>query len=289
MTLNLGLVGYPLDHSYSPKIHRLALMETGIMGEYRLYPCHPDTKDLSQLIDSMRKEVIQGLNVTIPYKQHVMFFLDDISGRARTIGAVNTIRINSGRVIGDNTDADGFWMDFLRFIDQSEMHSLEYEALVLGAGGSARAVCYSLHQHKVHLCIAARRYEQAAQLANSLALQGDGEGIKHIPLLDLETWLSQNKKPIIVINTTPLGMHPWNDQSPWPDKLAFPKETGVYDLVYNPSETRLMRQAVQHGCTVSNGFGMLVEQALLSFKMWSGKKVSSEKVLNKLRAMEKDQ
>ena len=143
---HLGLIGWPLGHSYSPKLHQAALHALELAGEYLLYPIPPLPKGeaiLTELLVQIRRGDLQGLNVTIPHKQAIIPFLDEITPVARAIGAVNTIFQREGRLVGDNTDAPGFLADLKRLAPELFL-AQKRRALVLGAGGSARAVIYAL-------------------------------------------------------------------------------------------------------------------------------------------------
>src|ERR1044071_4639542 len=163
----LGLIGYPLSHSLSPQLHTAALRSCSLKGGYSLFPIPPeDEQGLKDLLKRVRAGELQGLNVTIPHKQNVIPFLDELTPTAQAIGAVNTIYLYNNRLIGENTDAPGFLSDLHGFLgDQksSTVHCLS--SLVLGAGGSARAIVYALLHHGWDVTIAARRREQAKQLA----------------------------------------------------------------------------------------------------------------------------
>jgi shikimate dehydrogenase len=142
--IRLGLIGYPLGHSLSPKIHAAALKASGLQGDYSLFPIHLDDKQgLKDLLARVRAGEIQGLNVTIPHKQNVIEFIDELTPTAKAIGAVNTVYMRGDKLIGDNTDALGFLSDLKRVIGNRES-GIGKSAIVLGAGGSARAVVYAL-------------------------------------------------------------------------------------------------------------------------------------------------
>ncbi len=138
---------------------------------------------------------------------------------------------------------------------------------MLGAGGSARAVVYGLGRARGRVHLWARRPEQAAQVAQALAPHLPADAITLVD--DLPRWLAQHP-PALIVNTTPLGMTPQVDQSPWPDGLSFPPGALVYDLVYNPAETKLMKDAAAAGCRAHNGLGMLIQQGLQAFQLWTG-------------------
>ena len=260
--IRLGLIGYPLGHSLSPKIHTAALQACGLQGDYSLFPVHPeDIQGLKDLLARVRTGEISGLNVTIPHKQNVIELMDELTPTAQAIGAINTIYLRENKLIGDNTDAQGFLSDLKRFLTL-ECDSLlsQKNALVLGAGGSARAVVYALVNDGWDVTVAARRIEQAGQLVNSFP----SREVKAITFIDLQPSAFD-----LLVNTTPIGMTPNIDQSPWPEDLPFPNAV-IYDLVYNPRVTKLVKEARAHGLSATTGQDMLVEQAALAFEIWTG-------------------
>jgi shikimate dehydrogenase len=270
--IKLGLIGYPLGHSLSPRIHTAALQACGLDGDYSLFPIDPqDTQGLKDLLQRVRIGEITGLNVTIPHKQNVIEFMDELTPTAKAIGAVNTIYMRGDKLVGDNTDAFGFLADLKRFLtlecDSSRARSgmlsqVQKNVLVLGAGGSARAVVYALLNDGWKVSLASRRIEQAEQLASSISTQA----IETVNFSDLGLLTFD-----LLVNTTPLGMFPNIDQSPLPENVALSKNTVVYDLVYNPRETKLVKDAHAQGLSATTGLGMLVEQAALAFELWTGK------------------
>jgi shikimate dehydrogenase len=271
--LSLGLTGYPLAHSFSPQLHEVALQACGLKGEYRLYPMHPDDPaGLGALLDNVRKGRLHGLNVTIPHKRSVLRFLDEVSETAMAIGAVNTIYVREGVLVGENTDADGFMADLERCKINSEKRELlakgPQKALILGAGGSARAVTYALVRAGWQVCVAARRLEQAQALQQAIS--------EKVEVIALESEALADRPVDLVVNTTPLGMGERAGESVWPAGVQLPDMAFIYDLVYNPAETALMRDAMQAGLRCVNGLGMLVEQARLAFRIWTGREVYRE-------------
>ncbi|HFC09280.1 MAG TPA: shikimate dehydrogenase [Chloroflexi bacterium] len=265
----LGLLGYPLSHSRSPELHRGFLRRCGLAGEYRLYevpPGHPEA--LRAHLEALRREEIHGLNVTIPHKQRVLPWLDDFTPAAAAIGAVNTLWADHGRLWGDNTDAPGFLHDLQAHF--GAWATRPHRALVLGAGGAARAVTYALLQAGWEVTVAARQPAQAATLCAALkaaASHPSGALCRPLPWAQRATLLPP---PDLIVNATPLGMAPRAETSPWPSAAAFPPQARVYDLVYNPAETRLLQQARAAGLAAANGWGMLVAQAALAFRRWTG-------------------
>lgn len=283
---NLGLTGWPLGHSFSPSIHNSFLRELGLKGAYILLPVPPlpeGAQALGEIVAQIRRKDLHGLNVTIPYKQTIITLLDTLTERAKTIGAVNTIFLQGDHLIGDNTDAPGFTVDLERFlatIPTSEKHRSQ-SALVLGAGGSARAVVYGLIQSGWRVFIASRRIEQAQSLAADLekvGLEVKGDlnvyppEVKALPLTPADL---SKIPPGLIVNTTPVGMSPNVDASPWPEEISLPPQSIVYDLVYNPPKTLLVRRALENGLHAKAGLGMLIEQAALSFQLWTAAAVPS--------------
>lgn len=291
----LGLAGCPLGHSLSPQIHAAALAACGLRGEYRLYETRT-LGEVSPLLAAMRRGEIHGLNVTIPHKQAVIPLLDALTPEAEAIGAVNTIILRDGALNGHNTDAGGFMADLRRFLDGRPMTddrqtlsavSGRPSALVLGAGGSARAVVYALARAGWRVAVAARRQSQAEDLKSRIEDRESKIEIFSLPITahDLQSSIFnfQSSHLALIVNTTPLGMTPNVDASPWPADLPFPPGSAVYDLVYNPRETLLVRDARRAGLPAATGYGMLVEQALLAFEIWTGCAVEREQVNNVLR------
>lgn len=261
--IKLGLIGYPVTHSLSPKIQNAALHACGLEGEYSLFPIAPDDMEgLKVLLDRVRSAEITGLNVTIPHKQTVISFLDELTSTAKTIGAVNVIHMKENNLIGDNTDAAGFLSDLKRSLTTETRRHGDSKALVLGAGGSARAVVYALLNDGWNVTLFARRVEQARQLADSFTDYAVRitDDLSTIEYSDIS----------LIVNTTPLGMTPNIDRSPLPENIILSKDTFIYDLVYNPRETKLVSDAHIQGLPATTGLGMLVEQAALAFQLWTG-------------------
>jgi shikimate dehydrogenase len=284
MIYALGLIGYPLEHSFSPVLHAAALQALGLVGEYSLYPTPPlpeGEKLLQGWLSGVREGELHGLNVTIPHKQNVQPYLEQCSETAQAIGAVNTITSHGGRLTGENTDAPGFYHDL-----QASLLGVDPpagRALVLGAGGSARAVVYALRQAGWRVVVAARRLKQAEELVNQLQHTTPGKPMKsRLRAIALEkerlkdmlfgrrAKSSAGGAIDLIVNTTPAGMWPDVEGNPWPKGLALPGGAAIYDLVYNPTQTSLIQRAGAAGLQTANGLGMLVEQAALAFELWIG-------------------
>jgi shikimate dehydrogenase len=269
-----GLLGWPLGHSLSPQIHAAALQAAGLSGAYQLYPVPPlpDGADLLQKVfDRFRFSELRGLNVTIPHKQTVLTLLDGLTKTAAAIGAVNLIYKDGERLMGDNSDAPALLVDLQRnFALENQVGT----ALVLGAGGAARAAVYALLQQGWQITVAGRRMEAACQLVADLTpvVKNLAQSMVALPLE--RSSLAKMHTCSLLINATPMGMLPLADQTPWPADLSLPAGAYIYDMVYNPTETVLIRSGRAAGHPTANGLGMLVEQAARSFECWTGKAAS---------------
>lgn len=273
--IRLGLIGYQLGYSLSPKIHKVALASCGLEGDYSLFPIHPDDHlGVKELLAHVRSGEITGLNVTIPHKQTVIPLLDELTSTAKAIGAVNTISMQNDNLTGDNTDAPGFISDLQRLLNNRQSPIVNQKlALVLGAGGAARAVIYALINNGWQVTLAARRPEQAQTLIAQFPIPES-----RITSIEYRSRVLHSLLPALslIVNTTPVGMSPNIKNSPWPENLSFPSRAAVYDLVYNPRETKLVNDARAVGLPATTGLGMLIEQAALSFEIWTGENVPRE-------------
>jgi len=268
--IHLGLTGYPLGHSLSPKLHGAAFKSVGLEGDYELFPVSPDDPvGLPQLMGRVRAGELQGLNVTIPHKQMVIPLLDELTPSARAIGAVNTVYPKDGQLVGHNTDAPGFAVDLKRSLGVDVQAG--GRVVVLGTGGAARAVVYALLTGGWDVTLAVRAADTG--MAEGLIASFKGvaaQGGPRFVLLEAEPLRPVLEGVGLLVNTTPLGMSPEVDVTPWPEGLSFP-QAAVYDVVYNPRETRFIRQARAAGLRAETGLGMLVSQAALSFETWTGR------------------
>ena len=305
-----GLIGYPLGHSLSPRLHAAALRSLGLAGKYRLYPAPPGGEGaaaIRELLEGLRAGEVHGLNVTIPHKQTVLPWLDELTPVAAVAGAANTLYCRDGRLVGDNTDAPAFLSTLRQLGLLNSRQVLPGEpslGLVLGAGGAARAVCYALLSAGWRVAIAARRPDQARELADRFrdlrpspeihgklggALAADASDREKNPSpLELEPTaiarFVERKRPALIVNATPLGMAPQVDGSPWPAGIALPRDAFVYDLIYNPAETTLLRAARSARLPGANGLPMLVEQAALAFERWTGLSPARQAMLDSVGA-----
>lgn len=263
----IGLIGYPVAHSYSPAMHNAAAASLDLNIAYVPLPVAPE-----RLPDALRGLValgFRGVNVTVPHKEAVMPHLDAIFPAAQVIGAVNTIVIGDGRLTGFNTD----WSGFLSDLESYRLALYGRDCLVLGAGGSARAVVYALLRRGSRVTVLSRRPEQARQLVADIGPAFPLATAIAVGSLDDAPQIATHLDEPVIVNTTPLGMSGEHvARSPWADGAPFPPGAFVYDLIYNPAETRLMAQARADGRRAANGLGMLVGQAAEAFEVLTGRR-----------------
>lgn len=257
----LGVMGDPIAHSKSPAMHNAALKAAGVHGMYMPLHVHPD--QLEAAVRGITALGYRGVNVTIPHKEQVMQYLDVIDESARLIGAVNTIVNENGTLTGYNTDGIGY----VRSLKEKAVPQIEGKRIaVLGAGGAARGVVYALALEKPgQISILNRTADRAVSLAADLQSYDIGN-ISGGGMQDAQAVLAAAD---IVINTTAAGMHPHMDEVPV-DPAWIREGAAVSDLIYNPLETRLLRESRLRGCTVHGGLGMFVYQGAVAFEHWLG-------------------
>lgn len=268
------LLGHPVEHSRSPQIHNAAFEAQAINAAYVATPVHPDA--LADAVAGLRAMHFLGANVTLPHKQSVCPLLDELTARAKAVGAVNTI-VRTGddppRLRGDNTDIPGF----LEPLEPLHNRLREQPMLIIGSGGAARAVAYALLTTlaPTTLTLAARTPDHADQLVKTLAPHDPSDALRVMPLDEAQSAV-QNCR--LIVNATPVGMHPKTEKTPWPAADDFSAEHIVYDLVYNPETTRLLREAAAQGATPVSGIDMLIGQAAAAFKQWTGRPMPTDVV-----------
>ena len=237
MKKNYGLIGTKLKHSFSKEYFERKFKSLNYKNHsYKNF----EINNLNSLRELISKNNLSGLNVTIPFKEQILNYVDDLDYSAEKIGSINTIKVNKNKITGFNTDADGFEKSFKPLIENRN------GAIILGNGGASKAVQYILTKNKINFKVISRSGE-----------------IKYENLSNLDI-----VKNLIIINATPLGMYP--------DVHSFPKipynllseKHLVYDLVYNPKETIFLQKARKQKCKVTNGYQMLLNQADLSWKIW---------------------
>ncbi len=267
-TTLVGLIGWPVGHSVSPPMHNAAFAALDLDWCYMPLPValEPATR-IGEAVRGLRALGLRGANVTVPHKQAVMPYLDRLTLAAQAIGAVNTIRLEAdGTLLGDNTDAPGFVAD----LRDHGIDPAGQRVLVLGAGGSARAAVYGLAAAGSRaITICNRTLDKATTLAAEMQALFPACSIlaAHFPAPLAELSASTD----LVVNSTSLGMTPQVDGLPWATDVAFRPSQTVYDLIYNPPQTRLLQKATADGAQVIGGLGMLIWQGAIAFEIWTGR------------------
>ena len=264
-----GIIGDPIEHTMSPVMHNAAFRQMGV--DYLYVPFKVKQGELAKAIDGVRALNIRGLNVTIPHKVAVIQFLDKLDHLAERIGAVNTIVNNDGVLMGYNTDGAGF----LQALLEGGIEPQEKKVVILGAGGASRAISFSLADRGAHLVILNRALE--LDWAEELASRISQTFSKEVEALELnrENLARVLDRANIVVNATSVGMTPNIDETPVTSDLLKPDLT-VFDIVYNPIKTRLLREAEAAGARTISGLDMLVWQGALAFEKWTGLKAPVE-------------
>lgn len=272
-TKNLGIIGYPVEHSLSPVMQNAALQDLGLDYNYIAMSVEPEK--LEQAIAGIKALGFCGINVTIPHKVNVIQYLDQVDQSARMVGAVNTIVVSEDKLIGYNTDAGGY----IKSLQNEGVELQGREVVLYGAGGAARAVIWGLLEHKVKsITIGARNVVKAKDLAEIFKEYGD------VKALDWDSipFKKALRQCHLVINSTPLGMHKMIDKEPPLDWSLLQDNIVISDLIYTPAKTKFLQSAEKHGHKIINGAGMLVEQGALAFELWIGAKPSTKLMLQEL-------
>jgi shikimate dehydrogenase len=256
-----GIFGYPIGHSLSPLMHNTAFAHHGIDAVYLPFAVHPS--HLESAVKSIVALHIRGVNVTIPHKQAVMAWLDDLSPEARLIGAVNTIHLQDGRLQGYNTDGIGF----LRSLEEVGSQVAGRTAMLLGAGGAARAIAVQLCLSDIrHLYLANRTQTRAEGLA-ALLRQKIPHAEVSVVAMEESSLAAHLSHTDIVVNATSVGMHP-HDPIILPAAGLGPRHL-VCDIVYRPLHTPLLQVAQRQGARTVDGLGMLLHQGAKAFEIWT--------------------
>ena len=272
-----GVIGDPVEHSLSPSMHNAAFEELNLDFVYVAFRVRME--DLKEAIVGARSLDIHGLNATMPHKNVIAGYLDEIDSTAKSIGAVNTILNNEGKLIGYNTDGVGA----LRALKEKGITPNGKKILLLGAGGAGKAIAFYAAQEAEELVILNRTPHKAKKLADVLHREFD----KRIIGKDLSTKIigEELRDTDILVNATSVGMHPNVNQSLVPPN-SLKTDLYVMDIVYNPLDTKLMQDAKAAGAKVISGIEMLLHQGAASFEIWTNRqapvKVMEQAVLNKL-------
>lgn len=239
---NYGLIGRTLGHSFSKDFFTEKFIKENINAEYHNF----EISEIKQVKELLARQDLNGLNVTIPYKESIIPFLDELSEEAQSIGAVNTICLENGKTVGHNTDAFGFARSIKPFLKNTH-----HRALILGTGGASKAVAHVLEGIGLDVLYVSR----------------DPKVEEHFPYSAINSFMVQACG--LIVNTTPVGMYPHVDEMPEFPTEYLTKDHLVVDLIYNPEKTRLLEEAEKQGAEILNGLSMLKEQALRAYELWN--------------------
>jgi shikimate dehydrogenase len=260
-----GVIGWPVRHSLSPPMHNAAFEALGLDWVYVPFTVAPEA--VADAVCGMRALGLRGLNVTIPHKQAVAKRVDEIDDAAAALDAVNTVSNHDGHLVGHNTDGAGF----LRSLGEAGHDVCGRSVALVGAGGAARAVAYAVAQvGPAALSIISRRVEQAEAIASLVRARA---GFDAVTAAGLET--EQARRMVsgadVLVDSTPVGMHPHDDVPPVVPEDWMHAGQVVCDLTYNPRETALLKAAQRRGARTVDGTGMLVHQGAIAFEIWTGR------------------
>jgi len=261
-----GIIGNPVRHSLSPMIHNGAFKRLGWNAVYLAF----EVKKIDEALKGIQGLGVKGVSVTIPFKTEVIPFLDKIEGMAKKIGAVNTIVNREGKLIGYNTDCDGA----LEALEE-KMSLRGKRVVLLGAGGAARAIGFGLMERDCQLIVVNRSEKRGNGLSRVL-------GCDYLPISSLAKMKAGELEADVMINATSVGMFPRNKKTPVPKRLL-KQGMMVMDIVYQPLETKLLREAKEKGCLTINGLEMLVRQGVAQSEIWTGRKPEMGPIKKDLR------
>jgi len=268
----LCLIGDPVEHSLSPLIHNIALRELGLNYIYMAFRVSRDK--LSQVVEAFKVIGVKGFNATMPLKRDLIRVLDEVDDKALKIGAVNTVLNRSGRFIGFNTDGIGA----VKALEKNNVKIDGAYIVLLGAGSTGRAIAYTLMDRDCNMAILNRTVEKSKMLA--MEISGGNARVEWGSLTE-DSLRMHLSKADVVVNSTSVGMKPMDGETPIPKSLL---RSGlvVFDIVYSPLETRLLKEAREAGAQTIDGLEMLLNQGLESFKIWFGAYPPLEHIINAL-------
>lgn len=260
-TLVVGVIGWPVRHSLSPPMQNAALAEMGLNWVY--VPFEVPAEQVPQAVGAVRALGMVGINVTVPHKEAVARLVDELDPAAAVLGSVNTVVNRGGRLVGYSTDG----MGFVRSVQEAKESLAAKRVALIGAGGSARAVAHAVvGEGPQSLCVINRTFARAQELAE--LVRGMGVPVTALPLDEAEDAVRDAQ---VVIDTTPVGMHPHADDAPVVPPTWLHEGQCVCDLVYRPRDTVLLRAARERGARTVEGAGMLVHQGAIALELWSGR------------------
>ncbi len=265
----VGVMGWPVEHSLSPQMHNAAFTEMNLPFVYVPFAVRP--ANLETAISGLTALGMRGVNLTIPHKEAALSLVHELDESAARAGAVNTIVQKDGKLKGYNTDGIGF----LKPLSNDGFKFEGGRAVILGAGGAARSAAFALVAQGMHVTLVNRTLERARALAEAVNEWSSNSSVDYVVLNSDESLRQIVGKSELLVNTTRVGMHPNETEPPPVSEEILHSGLFVYDLVYNPQETRLLQMARELGCRTLNGVRMLVEQGAAAFELWTGLKPDS--------------
>jgi shikimate dehydrogenase len=265
-----AIIGHPVGHSLSPLMHTTALKALGLPGDY--VAVDVESSSLAQHVRELVEQGCAGFNVTIPHKQTIIPFLSEVDEEAMAIGAVNTVVVEHGSLRGYNTDVYGFQKSLEPFAGRIR----DKNVVLLGTGGGARAAvrCLLKNFQPRSLTLVARTFQRGQALARAL----DPNIPYRIITFHDNTLQKHLHDASLIVNATPVGMTPNITASPLPSSTSFHRDQIVFDLIYSPLQTTLLKSAASFGATIVNGLEMLIHQGAKAFELWTGKPMPIEVV-----------
>lgn len=280
-TVLTGLLGSPVSHSISPLMHNFSFQALGLDFVYLCFEVNEST--LEEAVRGLRTLNVKGFNLTMPNKNKILEYLDDLSPAARLIGAVNTVENREGRLIGHNTDGIGF----MRSVKECGINIKGKTMTLMGIGGAATAICAQaaldgIDTIHIFARMTSRHLPRIQKLAAELTTETSCTILIHDNqnLNELKSCIKESR---LFVNATSVGMAPDTDACILPDSSYLYPELAVADIIYNPWETRLLSMAKEAGCTVFNGYSMLLYQGAEAFRIWTGQEMPVEQVKKHLQ------
>ena len=263
----IGIFGHPVEHSFSPEMHNVGFEKLDLNYHYIPLPVAPE--NLEDAVKGFRAMGLQGANVTVPHKISIIPFLDKVSEISEKMGSVNTLYWEEDKLCGTTTDPYGA----LECLIQNKIALTNQKVALLGTGGAARAIAFAfaLDYPEISLTILGRSLEKCQTLSNEIAEKTG----RRFECAEFKNYADIAEEQQIIINATSVGMHPMEGQSPIAKEEIFTHQT-VFDIIYNPEITLLMKHAKEQEATVIGGLGMLVYQGVKSFEYWTGQKAPVE-------------
>ena len=257
------IIGHPIEHSLSPLMHNALFEDLKLDYAYLAFDVH--SNNLKAAFEGIRALKIEGANITIPHKQEALKYMDELDPLVKEIGALNTVKNENHKLIGRNTDALGA----KKALNDANFDLRGKKVILMGAGGAARAICHVIKEEIDELMIINRTINNAKRLATELEKDSRLK-IKSFELRN-PSIVNLVQSADILINTTSIGMYPDFTKSPLP-KQALDEHLSVFDVIYNPLETQLLKDASDKGCKTLGGLDMLINQGALAFEWWTSKK-----------------